>query len=205
MENIQKETGRIDAFSDGVFAIAITLLALELPFPHIKDIKNNATLTEAFFNNWPSYLAFFLSFFSILIMWINHHVLFNHIHKTSSGIMFANGFLLLLVAAVPYPTSLIAEYFNTPAENSAVAVYSGLFILINIAYNWLWYAATSKKQYLKHDVNAATIQALKRIYMLGFLPYVVAFIVAFFSATLFLAICMLLWIYWAVVIRKYNH
>jgi uncharacterized membrane protein len=205
MESSQKETGRIDAFSDGVFAIAITLLALELPFPHIEHIKNNDTLTKAFFNNWPSYLAFVLSFFSILIMWINHHVIFNHIRKTSSGIMFANGFMLLLVAAVPYPTSLIAEYFNTPAENSAVAVYAGLFILINVAYNWLWYTATRDKQYLKHDVSLGTIHALRKIYLLGFPAYVLSFVVAFFSASLSLTICMLLWIYWAVVTRKYNH
>ncbi len=205
MENTQKETGRIEAFSDGVFAIAITLLALELPFPHIEHIKDNATLTKAFLNNWTAYLAFVLSFFSILIMWINHHVIFNHIHRTSNGIMFANGFMLLLVAAVPYPTSLIAEYFNTPAENSAVAVYAGLFIIINIAYNWLWYEASKKKQYLKHDVSPNTIKSLKRIYLSGFPAYVLSFIVAFFSATLSLALCMLLWIYWAVATRKYNH
>ncbi|MCU7549371.1 TMEM175 family protein [Chitinophagaceae bacterium LB-8] len=205
MENSQKETARIEAFSDGVFAIAITLLALELPFPHIEHIKGNAVLTKAFFDNWPAYLAFVLSFLSILIMWINHHALFNHIHKTSSGIMFANGFMLLLVAAVPYPTSLIAEYFNTPAENSAVAVYAGLFILINVAYNWLWYTASRKKQYLKPDVTPGTIHTIRKIYLLGFPPYVLSFVVAFFSAGLSLAICTLLWIYWAVVIRKYNH
>lgn len=205
MENSQKETVRIEAFSDGVFAIAITLLALELPFPHIEHIKDNATLTKAFFNNWPAYLAFVLSFFSILIMWINHHAIFIHIHKVSSGIMFANGLMLLLVAAVPYPTNLIAEYFNTPAENSAAAVYSGLFILINLSYNWLWNTATSKKQYLKQDTSPELIKAVKRIYLLGFPAYVLAFIVAFYSATLSLAICMLLWIYWAIVIRKYNH
>ncbi len=126
----EKETIRIDAFSDQVFSIAITLLALELPFPKIEHIKNNAVLTEAFFNNWPSYLAFVLSFFSVLIMWINHHTIFRHIHKANSNIMFANGLMLLLVVAVPYPTSLIAEYFNSPAANSAVAVYAALFILL---------------------------------------------------------------------------
>jgi uncharacterized membrane protein len=201
----EKDTIRIEAFSDGVFAIAITLLALELPFPKIEHIKDNATLTKAFFNNWPSYLAFILSFFSILIMWINHHAIFKHIHKSSSGIMFANGIMLLLVAAVPYPTSLIAEYFQTPANNSAVAIYAGLFILINISYNWLWYAATRDKDCLKQDVDERIIKKFRTVYLLGFPAYVIAFIVAFFSATLSLAICMVLWIYWALAITKFNH
>lgn len=200
----EKETVRIEAFSDGVFAIAITLLALELPFPHIEHIRDNATLMNAFFHNWPSYLAFVLSFFSILIMWINHHAIFKLIHKSSSSILFANGFMLLLVAAVPYPTSLIAEYFNTPASNSAVAVYAGLFILINISYNWLWLAASKNKDCLRPGVSAHTIKYLKRIYLLGFPAYVVALVIAFFSAPLSLALCMVLWIYWAVVIRNYN-
>ena len=202
--SVEKETIRIEAFSDGVFSIAITLLALELPFPRIEHIRDNKALTDAFLHNWPSYLAFVLSFFSILIMWINHHAIFKHIHKTSSGIMFANGFMLLLVAAVPYPTSLIAEYFNSPAANSAVAVYAGLFILINISYNWLWYTASKDRYCLNADVNEATVRFFRRVYLLGFPAYVVAFIVAFFSAALSLAICMVLWIYWALSIRKFN-
>jgi uncharacterized membrane protein len=203
--NTEKETSRIEAFSDGVFSIAITLLALELPFPKIEHIKSNAVLTEAFLNNWPSYLAFVLSFFSVLIMWMNHHAIFRHIYKTTSTIMFANGFMLLLVVAVPYPTSLIAEYFNTQAANSAVAVYAGLFILINVSYNWLWYAANRDKHCLKPGVGVQTIQFFRRIYLFGFPAYVIAFIVAFFSAAAALIICMMLWIYWAVAIRKYNH
>src|SRR4051812_43004781 len=200
----EKETIRIEAFSDGVFSIAITLLALELPFPRIEHLPNNAVLTKAFLNNWTSYLAFILSFFSVLIMWMNHHAIFRHVHKTTNAIMFANGFMLLLVVAVPYPTSLIAEYFNSPAANTAVAVYSGLFILINISYNLLWYAASKNAQSLKPGVSNTVIKSFRNIYLIGFPVYVVAFAVAFFSATLSLIICMLLWIYWAIAIKKFN-
>jgi uncharacterized membrane protein len=200
----EKETLRIEAFSDGVFSIAITLLALELPFPRIENIQSNAVLTHAFLNNWTSYLAFILSFLSVLIMWMNHHAIFRHVHKTTNNIMFANGFMLLLVVAVPYPTSLIAEYFNSPAANTAVAVYAGLFILINISYNWLWYAASSNVHSLKPGVSRHTIKSFRNIYLLGFPVYAVAFIVAFFSAILSLVICMLLWIYWAIAIKKFN-
>ena len=202
--NAEKETLRIEAFSDGAFSIANTLLALELPFPKIEHIKNNKVLTEAFFNSWPSHLAFVLSFFSALIMWINHPAIFRHIHKANSHIMFASGFALLLAVAVPYPTSFIAEYFDTPATNSAVAVYGGLFILINISYNWLWYAASKNQRFLKPEASDRTIKPFRKIYLLGFPVCVIAFIVAFYSAVLSITICMALWIYRAVTIKKYN-
>ncbi|MCW3089958.1 MAG: hypothetical protein JWP81_1027 [Ferruginibacter sp.] len=202
--NVAKETLRIEAFSDGVFSIAITLLALELPFPHIENIMSNAVLTQAFLNNWTAYLAFILSFLSVLIMWINHHAIFRHIHKTTNAIMFTNGFMLLLIVAVPYPTSLIAEYFNTPAANTAVAVYAALFILINISYNLLWYAASANGQSLQPGVSKQTIKSFRNIYLIGFPIYVAAFAVAFFNAILSLVICMLLWVYWAIAIKKFN-
>src|SRR5437762_2485224 len=110
MDVTEKETIRVESFSDGIFAFAITLLALELHFPTIEHIESNAVLTEAVVNNWPAYLAFVTSFISILIMWMNHHAIFNQIHKINPQIIFANGFLLLFVVAVPYPTSLIAKY-----------------------------------------------------------------------------------------------
>ena len=196
---------RVEAFSDGVFSVAITLLAVELPFAKIQHISGNSVLTTAFFHNWPSYLAFVLSFFSILIMWINHHAIFRYIQKASGQILFANGFMLLLVVAVPYPTSLIAEYFNSPASNSAAAIYAGLFILINISYNWLWQAASRDSTCLKPGTSNEVIRFFKKAYLLGFPAYVAAFIAAFFSAAASLAICMMLWIYWALAIRKYNH
>ena len=152
-----------------MFSVAITLLATGLPFPRIEHIKDNGALTKAFFVNWPSYLAFVLSFFSVLIMWVNHHAIFRHIQKANSHILFANGFILLLVVAVPYPTSLIAQYFNSPGSGSAAAIYAGLFILINISYNWLWYAASSDKNCLKHGVGERTIKAFRRIIWLAFL------------------------------------
>ena len=108
----EKETGRVEAFSDGVFAIAITLLILEIKVPKLPHESPPAALAEALLALWPSFLAFLLSFFAILIMWINHHRLFELIRKTDSIFMMLNGFLLMLVTVVPFPTAVLAEYFG---------------------------------------------------------------------------------------------
>ena len=121
----EKETGRIEAFSDGVFAIAITLLVLELKVPHLAGDAEPGALAAALLKQWPSYLAFVTSFFTILIMWANHHAIFNLVHKTDAEFLFANGFLLLLVTVVPFPTALLAEYLIKPGAPVAAAVYAG--------------------------------------------------------------------------------
>ncbi|HEX8547372.1 MAG TPA: TMEM175 family protein [Cytophagaceae bacterium] len=196
---MEKETGRIEAFSDGVFAIAITLLVLELIIPAQENL-DNSSLLMLLKKHWPSYLAFTTSFFSILIMWMNHHEMFRHIHTVTRPVIFANGLLLLLVTAVPFPTSLIAQYIQTPAANMAAAVYSGTFVVINISFNLLWYTAT-KNGCLKKGVDIKTINEFKGLYLIGLPAYLAAFVVAFFHAGLSIMICMVLWLYWTFTIK----
>ena len=205
MNNTEKETDRIENFSDGIFAFAITLLALELHFPKIENIASNAVLTRAVANNWPSYIAFITSFISILIMWMNHHAIFYQIHKINPQIIFANGFLLLFVVAVPYPTSLIAKYILSPAANTASVVYAGLSVLINIAYNLLLYTVTKYPGLLKNNNNKESIKILQRNSLIGLPAYLISFFVAFYSAAASLTIFVLLWIFWAITAIKSNN
>ena len=130
----EKETGRVEAFSDGVFAIAITLLVLEIKVPKLPHTVSSEALASALLDLWPSYLAFLLSFFAILIMWINHHGLFNLVRRVNHSFLYANGFLLLLVSFVPFPTSVLAEYLDGRALNTAAAFYCGTFIFISIGF-----------------------------------------------------------------------
>ncbi len=120
-ENLEKETARVEAFSDGVFAIAITLLVLEFKVPHLPQEASSGELFHALLKLWPSTVAFLGSFAAILIMWINHHGLFRLIHKTDSRFLFANGFMLLMVTFVPFPTAVLAEYLGRPGERVAAA------------------------------------------------------------------------------------
>jgi len=192
---VEKDSYRLEAFSDGVFSIAITLLALDLRVPVFETV-NSKNLFEALLKEWPSYLAFTASFMSILVMWINHHGIFKSVRKTSSELFFANGFLLMLTVVTPFTTALVARYLRTPAASAAMAVYAGSFIIISIAYNWLWAAATGCSHATEH-LNRVT-----RHYRLGLPIYCLATAVAFLNPLLSLGICIGLWIFWAVTMRE---
>jgi uncharacterized membrane protein len=114
----EKETARLEAFSDGVFAIAITLLALNLQVPHIENIGGKWALAEALGRQWPSYVAFVTSFFTILVVWVNHHGVFKLVHKASAGLLFANGFLLMTTTACHFPREFFRNISVNPARTS---------------------------------------------------------------------------------------
>lgn len=201
---MEKETVRIENFSDAVFAIAITLLVLDLRAPEINSIKNGAELLVFLKSEWTTYLAFTLSFFSIFIMWVNHHKIFKQIYSRNTAIMFSNGLILFLVTAVSYPTALLARFFNSEASSIAVAIYTGIFVLINISYNLLWFIASHNKKLLRPRITDSAIRKIRNNYLYGFPTYLIAFGISFQFPTVALTICMLLLIYWAVSSGKIN-
>lgn len=194
--NSEKETGRLEAFSDGVFAVAITLLVFSLQVPPPDNSSTN-NLIQKLLTHWPSYLAFFISFATILIMWISHHNMFKLIHRADTLFMFANGFLLLLVTAVPFPTQLIATYLTTPAAKVACAIYAGLFVVINFAYILLWWLASHQHRLLKDHVSPALVRTRSRNYLLGVPSYLLALVSAFWNPAVSMGICSVLWLFWA--------
>ncbi len=194
---LEKETGRLEAFSDGVFAVAITLLVIDLKVPTLKEPVTSQQLTAQLLSQWPSYVAFLISFATILIMWVNHHNMFKLVHKSDTTFLFANGFLLLLVTAVPFPTALVSEYLTSAAAVIACVVYCGLFVIINVAYNLLWWSAVNHRL-LKPGVSRTLIRARMRSYLLGFPSYLLALVIAFWNPFMSIAICALLWIFWAI-------
>src|SRR5690349_6024445 len=105
-----KKTGRLEAFSDGVFAIAITLLILTIEVPKPPD----RSLTAAILEQWPQFLAYGVAFLTILIMWINHHALFKISHHVDRAFLVLNGLLLMAVTFINYPTALMARYLTSP-------------------------------------------------------------------------------------------
>lgn len=194
---MEKETLRIEGFSDGVFAIAVTLLVLDLHFPEEHSIQNGNDLLVFLKNQWPAFLAFILSFFSIFIMWVNHHKIFKQIYSRNSAIMFANGLILFLVSAVSYPTALLARYFDGEASSVVVALYTGIFVLINLAYNLLWFLATRNKKLLRPGITDAAIKKIHNNYLYGLPIYVIALILSFWIPAVSLLIILGLWIFWA--------
>ncbi len=196
----EKETGRLEAFSDGVFAVAITLLVLNLVVPDLSPSASPAALTTALGKEWPSYLAFVTSFGTILIMWVNHHAIFKLVRRSDTLFMFANGFLLLLVTTVPFATALVARYLGTPAAPTACAVYAGGFAVVNIAYNLLWWSIAHERRLLHPHVHQARVDTLTRSFLTGFPVYLAAALLAFpfRYAYASIAVCFCLWIVWAI-------
>lgn len=204
---LEKETGRIEAFSDGVFAVAITLLVfnLQVPQPPKGETPSVATLGMALLHQWSFYLAFITSFATILIMWASHHSIFKMVYKSNTPFLFANGFLLLLVTTVPFPTSLVAEYLNTPAAALACAVYAGIFVVVNIAYNVLWWTVRHHRYLLRPDVSDAQVKMNTRNVLLGLPFYLIATVVAFVNPYVSVGICSVLWIFWAFTFYEDSH
>ncbi len=205
--SLEKETGRIEAFSDGVFAVAITLLVfdLQVPQPQAGETFSVATLGLALLKQWPFYLAFITSFATILIMWISHHSIFKMVYKSNTPFLFANGFLLLVVTAVPFPTSLVAEYLNKPAAAMACAVYAGIFVVVNIAYNVLLWTVRHHRHLLRPDVSDAQVKITTRNALLGLPIYLIATVVAFLNPYLSVGICSALWVFWAFAFYEDSH
>ncbi len=188
----EKETGRIQAFSDGVFSIAITLLVLDIKVPRVAELAGaHATLPVALLQQWPAYLAYLISFVTVLIMWMNHHRLFQHIRRTDHVFMLWNGLLLMWVTFVPFPTALIAEYINHPYGKVAAAIYSGTYVLIALTYNLLWRYASGGGRLLAKNHNPDDVAAITRQYKFGPAMYLVAFLLAFWSVRASVGACML--------------
>jgi uncharacterized membrane protein len=123
-------TTRLETFSDGVFAIAITLLVLELiQMLHLKTQEN---LLKTFWHNWEPFLAFFIGFVTILICWINHSYALKYIHKVDDKFMWVNGFLLFMVTLTPFPTAILAELINVDGR-TALLIFGFNYIMIAFA------------------------------------------------------------------------
>lgn len=145
-----KSLARVEMFSDGVFAIAITLLILEIKVPHIDSVHSVNDLVNALVHLWPSYFAFFYSFGGILIQWIVHHNMFNHLNKTSRSFLYTNAFLLLTIVFFPFPTALLAEYINTEYAMPAIVFY-GIASVINSLAWFLFIRSIKKPRRLLND------------------------------------------------------
>ena len=156
---MDNETARIEAFSDGVFAIAITLLILEIVVKAPHDPLASGAFQAELLHLWPSYLAYLASFLTIGVMWLNHHRLFTLIVKNDDGLSAFNLLLLLGVTWIPFPTALLASQLLSPGRRVAAIVYAVSFFAIAIVFNLIWRYAVRSRLVDEHlDVPAITRQ-----------------------------------------------
>ena len=128
-------TSRTEAFSDGVFAIAATLLVLELKIPQVEAGKLLGTLLEA----WPSYATYAVSFLTIGIIWVNHHTILDRVRRVDRLLLFINLIFLMLVAAIPFPTALLADYLKEGYDDRlAAAIYGATMWVMGLAICAIW-------------------------------------------------------------------
>jgi len=202
----EKNTSRLESLSDGVFGVAITLLGFNLQAPDLGGNPSAAALLEELSRLWPSYLAFVISFFTILANWTHHTLIFRLVDQANLRFVLANGLLLLLTTALPFTTSVVAEYlYDNPAAPVAVAFYAGSWLLVNISFNLLWLSASHHGgELLRPEVTEPYRRRLTRIHLTGLPCYLVAAVVALFSAYAGLGICALLWVFWMYTARQRN-
>jgi uncharacterized membrane protein len=197
----EKETLRIEAFSDGVFAIAITLLVLDLKVPRPGELHGQP-LAQKLSEEWPALLAYLTSFVTILVMWVNHHVMFERIRRSDHVFMYLNGFLLLLVTFVPFPTSMVATYIHESTLNprdarTAGLLYAGTYAVIAFAFNVLWHYAARGRRLVDHHIPENRIREISWQYALGMPLYLAACALAFFSVWASVALCLLMAVFFA--------
>jgi uncharacterized membrane protein len=163
------ESGRVEAFSDGVIAIAITLLVLEIRVP---ERDPDATLAHALAHQWPSYAAYVLTFFVIGIMWVNHHAMFERIAHVDRTLLFLNILLLMGIAFLPFPTALLARFIRAGDDGrTAAAVYSLTMTIIGCGYVVLWWYLERRPELLRADFGAAGARLMLRRTVIGPIAY----------------------------------
>ena len=195
-EHLGMSPTRLEAFSDGVFAIAITLLVLDI---HVPDPTETASLAAALGDQWPTYVAYAVSFLTIGIIWINHHAMIRRLAAVDHGILILNLLLLLFVALLPFTTALMAAYLReTSGEHLAAAIYSGSCLLMGVAFALVnRHALVARPDLLATPVSDARRRAILMRAVVGVAPYAIATALAVVSPYATLAICGGIALYYA--------
>jgi uncharacterized membrane protein len=174
----EMSTGRLEAFSDGVFAIAITLLILEIHVP-----TGSRQLGDGLLHIWPSYLAYVTSFLSIGVMWVNHHAILARLARADHALLFLNTLLLLVIAFIPFPTRLVAEHIRDggAAERTAALCYGITGVVLAIVFRILWRYASAGRRLIRADVPQEAVDDISRTFNPGIPLYAGATLIALAS------------------------
>jgi TMEM175 potassium channel family protein len=197
------ETARVEAFSDGVFAIAITLLVLEIKVPPPDVTDHGSRLLPALIRLWPSYLGYLISFVTVGIMWANHHSIFVYIRRTDRNFLLLNVLFLMFIAFLPFPTALLAEYLPEPnGRRLVVATFSAFFVVIGLAYNAVWWYGAGKARLLDPHADQVAVRTISHRFRVGPAAYGLSFAVAFVNVWASLAVHGLLAAFYVLPVGK---
>ena len=194
MSKDQRETGRTEAFSDGVIAFAITLLVLNLKDP-LLDPTFHGSLFQGLLTQWPAFFAFVTSFATILIMWVNHHNMFTYIKRVDTTLLFLNGLLLFFIVLTAFTTLLVANHVETSDGSTAVAIYTANAVILGLVWSTISYycARTGLVPVAPGGIR----------YLIGPVPYAIAFALSFVNAFLGLAAVLVIAGFWTIASRGF--
>ena len=168
-------TARLETFSDGVFAIAATLLILEVRLP------GHGSVTHGLVHAWPSYVAYAISFLTIGIIWVNHHTVMEQIGRVDRTFLFINVVFLMVVAFSPFPTRVLAEHLREGSKSAAFA-YGLAFTLMAICYGALWFYAVRGGRLIADTADPRVVSGISRSFAPGWLIYGAATLSSLISA-----------------------
>jgi uncharacterized membrane protein len=189
-DGLGMSVSRLEAFSDGVLAIVITLLILEIDVPE----KHTRSLNHDLAEQWPQYVAYLLSFMIVGIIWLNHHAVINLLARTNHTLQVLNLLLLLPVSVLPWPTALLAEFAggSRHEQQLAVLIYGLVSSLMAISFNVLWRYILRHPELHKPQVTQEMLAVRNRRFNVGPYVYPIATLIGLLSAPLFLALMLAL-------------
>jgi len=177
------KTNRLEAFSDGVFAVAITLLILEINVPGGENLWHD--LKE----EWPSFASFLVSFWVIGIIWVNHHGLIDHLKRTDRPVLYLNLLVLMTVVFIPFSTALMADHLKSGADEEVAAlVYALAFLAMGLAFNVFWTYIVKHRRELGVELTDGEVRRMSVGFTIGSPLYAIAVIMAFISPEVVLVI-----------------
>jgi uncharacterized membrane protein len=194
-------TNRLEAFSDGVIAVAVTLLVLDIKVP---PEGSHQTLLHALLHNWPHYAAYVVSFLTIGIIWINHHAMLSRLARADHSILILNLLLLMTIVLLPFATELMAAYLRASSgESLAAGVYSGSFLLMSVVFSALNAHILLNRAHMLH--TELPLEERRRVLsrgIAGLMPYLIATVLAIVSPYLTLAICAAIAVFYALPVAS---
>jgi uncharacterized membrane protein len=183
-------TNRLQAFSDGVFAVAITLLVLNLQVPQITSVSE---LVPRLGELWPKLLSYALSFVLVGIYWVAHHNTFNYIQRSDRNLLWLNIMLLMCIVFLPFPTALLGQY---PEQRVSVIIYAGTLVITGLVLQTLWWYATSCYRLVDRNIDPRLVQRATRRNLTGPLLYLLAIGISLFSVPASLVLFFLVPLYY---------
>jgi len=183
-------TARLETFADGVFAIAATLLILDVT----ADARGGQGLSHALEHSWPQYAAYAISFLTIGIIWVNHHTCLDQIGRADRRFLFLNVAFLMCVAFIPFPTRLVAEHLRDDGARAAAVTYGLTLVATASMFNAFWFYAALGRRLIAEDANQRTVSGISRSFIPGVPTYAIATLIALWSAyaavTIFAALAL---------------